>query len=115
MHFLGVRTDVSDLINAFDILMFPSLYEGLPLVMIEAQANGLAIVCSPAIPEECVFAENIKHLSLDLGTTAWADAILTTDVRRVDCRKKLTEAGFDIRVEAKKLQDFYLNVAREIK
>lgn len=113
VQFLGVRTDVSSLINAFDILMLPSLFEGLPVVMIEAQANGLAVVCSTAVPEVCAFAPNINRLSLELGTAAWADAILAADIHRTDCRKELTQAGFDIRVEARKLQNFYLSAARE--
>lgn len=113
VSFLGVRTDVSNLFNAFDIMAFPSLYEGLGIVMIEAQANGLPVICSTNVPETCVYAPNVRRLPLELGAAAWADAILTADVHRVDCHRKLAEAGFDIRTEAEKLQDFYLNAERK--
>ena len=113
VRFLGLRTDVSSLINAFDVLVVPSLYEGLSIVTIEAQANGLAAVCSDAVPEECILADNISRLPLSLGAKAWADAVLAADCKRTDNMQKLIDAGYNIRTEAKKLQDFYLNCIRE--
>jgi glycosyltransferase involved in cell wall biosynthesis len=111
VSFLGVRTDVSDLINAFDIVLFPSLYEGLPIVTIEAQANGLPIVCSNAVPESCVLSPNMNRLSLELGPEEWANALLSADLTRADNRQAPADAGFDIRQEAEKLQKFYLDCA----
>lgn len=111
VSFLGVRTDVNELINAFDLLLFPSLYEGLPIVTIEAQANGLPIVCSNAVPESCVLSPNMSRLSLELGPEKWAEAILSADLTRTDNRKRLADAGFDILQEAEKLQKFYLDCA----
>ena len=86
VSFLGVRKDVSDLINAFDILMLPSLYEGLPMVMIESQANGLPVFCSENVTEESVVSTNVFRLSLDLGAAKWARLILETDTHRIDNR-----------------------------
>ncbi len=111
VSFLGVRTDVSGLMNAFDLLLFPSLYEGLGIVTVEAQANGLPVVCSTAVPESCVFAENVHRRSLELGPEAWAEEILSMDLSRTDNWRKLAEAGFDIRQAAQKLQDFYIRAS----
>ena len=113
VRFLGVRTDVHSLINAFDILAFPSLYEGLPIVMVESQANGLSVICSTAIPKECIFSKNIRRIPLEEGEKAWADAIISTEIQRTDNRSELVNAGYDIKEEARKLQDFYLSVAKE--
>lgn len=113
VRFLGVRTDVHRLINAFDILLFPSLYEGLPIVAIETQANGLSILCSTAVPEECVLSPNVTRLPLDLGPEKWAEALLSMDKHRTYNRTALTDAGFDIKTEAARLQEFYLKAARE--
>lgn len=114
VEFLGVRSDVNQLINAFDILMLPSLYEGLPVVMIEAQANGITVFCSTNITVESVYADNIHRLSLDLGPETWAENILNSQIYRRDNSKELKEAGFDIQYEAKKLQDFYINSTKGI-
>ena len=111
VSFLGVRTDVSRLINSFDMLLLPSLYEGLPIVTIEAQANGLPILCSTAVPEGCVMAPNVRRLPLELGPEEWVKALLSLDLERTDNRRRLEQAGFDIRKAALKLQNFYLSCA----
>ena len=108
--FLGARKDVSRLQNAMDLFIFPSLYEGLGIVAIEAQANGLPVYCSNAIPDEALIGENIHRLSLEAGVDAWAKEILQADLNRRDNQDRLREAGYDIRYEAKKLQEFYLSV-----
>ena len=113
IHFLGVRKDVPNLMNALDVLLVPSLFEGLGIVVIEAQANGLGVVCSKAIPEECVFSPNVKRLSLDIGEKEWAEAILSMNKNRTDCYAALEAAGYDIVNAAARLQDFYLNAAKE--
>lgn len=111
VSFLGVRTDVNELINAFDLLLFPSIYEGLGIVTIEAQANGLPVLCSDAVPESCALSPNMKRLSLELSPEEWAKELLSADLTRTDNRQRLADAGFDIRQEAEKLQKFYLNCA----
>ena len=111
VSFLGVRTDVSSLVNAFDLLLLPSLYEGFPVVMVEAQANGLPILCSSAVTERSVLSSNVWRLPLEIGKEKWAESILSADPQRLDNRKILSEAGFDIRRQAKQLQAFYLEQA----
>lgn len=109
--FLGVRNDVSNIINAIDIFVFPSLYEGFPVAIVEAQANGLKVVCSEAIPKQALFLDNAQVISLEHSPQYWAEYVLNADKTRTNARDKIEEAGFDIRVEAKKLQDFYLSKA----
>lgn len=109
VFFMGARKDVADLVNVFDLFVFPSLYEGLGIVALEAQANGLAVICSEAIPDQALFGMANKKRSLQESTAVWAKHILSIDIRRQDLRSKLAEAGYDIRKEAKKLQNFYLS------
>ena len=62
VRFLGSRSDVADLMNLFDVFVFPSIYEGLPLVLVEAQAADLPCVVSEAIVSEAIFTDKIKKL-----------------------------------------------------
>ena len=59
VHFLGVRSDVADLMQAMDVFVFPSLHEGLPVTMVEAQAAGLPCIISDKIPPECILTEGL--------------------------------------------------------
>lgn len=77
VRFLGVRSDVADLMQAMDVFAFPSLYEGLPVTMVEAQAAGLPCIISDKVPPECILTEGLVDvMPLSAGTEAWADAIL---------------------------------------
>lgn len=109
--FLGTRKDAADIINAFDLFVFPSLYEGLSIAALEAQANGLTIICSGAIPNQILFGNNAKKILLSEGPGTWAKHILCADSTRRDMKMELSEMGFDIQEEAKKMQDFYTSKA----
>jgi len=75
--FTGPRSDVSRLLRAMDVFVFPSLYEGLPLALIEAQAAGLPCVVSSEVTREVeVIPGFIRWLPLGAGAQAWADAAL---------------------------------------
>jgi glycosyltransferase involved in cell wall biosynthesis len=79
--FAGVRADVPRLmLGAMDVFLFPSIYEGLPLSLVEAQAAGLPCVCSDAVATEAVAGPMVRRLSLSQSPEAWADAVL--DVQR---------------------------------
>jgi glycosyltransferase involved in cell wall biosynthesis len=74
--FAGNRNDVPQLMmHLFDVLLFPSIYEGMPLTMVEAVAAGLRVVCSDVISREAseVLPEAFTHLPLDLGAEQWAE------------------------------------------
>ena len=110
VHFLGVRSDVAELMQAMDVFVFPSLYEGLPVTMVEAQAAGLPCLISDKVPPECILTEGLVDiLPLSAGPEAWAEKILEKrELPRTDRRAEIAAHGFDITTEAVKLEKFYL-------
>lgn len=83
--FAGVRDDAPQLLmNLFDVLLFPSVYEGMPLTLVEAAAAGLRTVCSDVITREAtdVLPEAFTRLSLELGPQQWAVKVLETLAKR---------------------------------
>lgn len=107
--FLGARKDVADIINAFDVFVFPSVYEGLAVAMLEAQANGLCVICSDKISDQTVLTSYVKKLPLSDDASTWASHVLNVNSTRNDAGDALARAGFDIRSAAKNLQEFYLS------
>ena len=109
VHFLGVRSDVTDLMQAMDVFVFPSLYEGLGIALIEAQAAGLPCVVSDTIPHEAYLTDLVDSESLSAPAEKWAEKILAKRaIPRADRRAEIAAHGFDITTEAVKLQEFYL-------
>lgn len=111
--FLGLRTDISDLMQAMDVFVFPSLYEGLPLTVIEAQASGLPCIISDKVPHECKITDLVEFLSLELGPKEWAQAIMSIvgSHDRQDMSSSIRIAGFDVKENALKLEKYYLSGA----
>ena len=113
--FTGVRSDVNELLQAMDVFVFPSLYEGLPVTMIEAQAAGLPCVISDQVSEECIVTKGlVTRKSLDEAPVEWADYIL----QRVHQQKEnhieeIIAAGYDITTAAKWLEGYYLQCERK--
>lgn len=101
---LGVRNDVEKIIQAMDSIIFPSLFEGLPLVLIEAQANGLPIFASDNISKEALIGDNIKFISLNKTAKEWAEMILNSNFNRCDNYEKIKENGYDIKTEKEKIE-----------
>lgn len=110
VEFQGARSDVPTLLKSFDLFLLPSLFEGLPLVGIEAQAAGLPMVASDTVTPETDITGNVTFLSLDLPAEEWARKILNvcSDFERVDMTEAVRNAGYDIKQTAQWLQDFYL-------
>ena len=107
--FTGVRSDVSDLMQAMDVFAFPSVYEGLPVTLIEAQAAGLWCVVSDGVPKECDVTKLVKHISLKKEPNVWAQEILSKkDEQRPDMKEKIASMGYDIGSNADWLQNYYL-------
>ncbi|MFI3320241.1 MAG: glycosyltransferase family 1 protein [Rikenellaceae bacterium] len=95
--FLGFRSDRERIMQAMDIFVFPSLYEGLGIVLIEAQISGLPLVTSTGIPKDLEILPDITYLSLSDGANKWAEVILSkSDYERQDMTAKVKSAGFDI-------------------
>lgn len=107
------RRDTERLYSAMDAFAFPSLYEGLGIVAIEAQANGLPCILSEKIPHEAIVTQGVRVVPLDRGSEAWADALLSSEGSgRIDgVAEPLRDAGYDILQVVSKLQEFYLRQA----
>ena len=114
VRFLGVRSDVADLMQAMDMFVLPSLYEGLPVTMVEAQAAGLPCIISDKVPPECILTEGLVDvMPLSASPETWAEKILAKRaIPRTDRRAEIAAHGFDISTEAVKLQDFYLEASK---
>lgn len=108
----GVQSDVWDYYQAMDIFVLPSLYEGLGIVVIEAQAAGLPCCVSDAVPSEASLTSLVERRSLNEGAGAWADWILgrSHELRR-DTTDEVRSAGYDISDTSVWLENFYRNVA----
>ncbi|WP_368250735.1 glycosyltransferase family 1 protein [Intestinibacter bartlettii] len=108
--FTGVRSDVNELLQAMDVFAFPSLYEGLGLVIIEAQASGLPCIISKNIPDEACISSLIEKLEVDKANMEnWCDIILNKNINTErDMKDILYKSGYDINLEVKKLQKFYI-------
>lgn len=104
--FLGVRTDVAELFQAMDVFMLPSLYEGLPVTLIEAQAAGLPCVVSSAVSKESDLFGEIDFLDLEVPLNVWVEVIEKKIGKRcVDAADKVREEGYDICTVAKEVKD----------
>lgn len=111
LDFMGIRSDVSKLLNALDLFVLPSFYEGLPVVLVEAQANGVVEVVADTITKEMDVTDLITFLPLSNTAGEWADHIISVINRKGDRSQYaqfVKEAGYDIECESLKMQDFYL-------
>ena len=114
IKFLGMRDDVYNILQAMDVFVFPSLYEGLPVTLIEAQSAGLPCIISDQVPLECKISDLIHVKSLQENESAWVDEILKqSDYKRTDTTPLVIQSGYDIRKNAEKLQKYYLKLYRE--
>lgn len=109
--FLIDRADVNDLYQAMDVFVMPSIFEGLPVVGVEAQANGLPCLFSNTISREVLLTNQAEMMSLKCHPKEWADRVV--NMRREkseDTQTQLSEKGYDIKIEAQKLQKCYVQM-----
>ena len=106
--FMGNRQDVHKILQAMDIFVFPSLYEGLPVVLLEAQAESLAILASDTVDMRVDVTDGIDFMSLNESASCWAKRIkyILETGKKTDGRK-MENTVYDIRREAGKLDEFY--------
>lgn len=108
--FTGLRTDVSELLQAMDVFVFPSLYEGLPVTLIEAQASGVNCIISDTISKEVKISNKIQFCSLKNPPEYWAKMILNNIDRSTEnIYEEVSNAGYNVKNNARWLEDFYLS------
>jgi len=105
---LGSRGDVSELLQAMDIFVFPSRWEGLPVTVVEAQASGLPCFISDTITKDVNTSSLVEYIPIDNGTQIWVDKLASADLTRKDVIEDIKKSGFDIEDSAKKLSEFYM-------
>jgi glycosyltransferase involved in cell wall biosynthesis len=109
--FTGIRSDIPELLQAMDVFVMPSLHEGLPVTLVEAQASGLPCVLANTITKEVGVIDVMKWTSLEDSPDKWADKIESLiKVERRNAMNDMKVAGFDIVSVAESLQEFYLNI-----
>ena len=104
----GNRNDVDKLLQAMDAFIFPSLYEGLSLTVIEAQVSGLPVYLSNTLSIEHKITDNIYFLSLDDTQEKWSEAIRSNKEERKSHLDEAKKAGYNLKDSVKELQNFYL-------
>ena len=106
----GVRNDVENMLVAIDVLVFPSLYEGLPLALIEAQATKLPCVISDTVSRYAKQNTNVKYLSLKTSPEIWAkEAMKLSRCNREEICIDDLKKNYDIKNIAKQLEEIYLS------
>ena len=111
--FLGQKDNANEYYNAMDLFLFPSLYEGLGMVAIEAQVNGLEVLASNQVPFVANILNNMRFISLESDLTIWSNAINNCAKLSSNREKNLddmNERGYNIKKEAKRLEEYYLNL-----
>ena len=110
---LGQREDVWRLYQAFDVFALPSIYEGLGIVSIEAQAAGLTCVCSTEVPADVDLTPRCRHLALSEGARSWAEALLTasgSSARELSPFEATALKAYEIDASAVELCDWYIEL-----
>lgn len=109
VKFLGLRSDIPRILRALDVFIFPSLYEGFPISLIEAQVSGVRAVVSESVPSDAIISTNVTRLSLSQNIMDWVDVILKRENGEVV--KDL--AKYSIETIVKKLEKIYRGLDHE--
>ena len=106
--FLGQRNDAARLYQAMDVFVLPSLYEGLGMVLIEAQTSGSYCFASTEVPTIAKVTENVEFLKLEDSPRKWAEEVLKLEnYRRIGYKEIISKQGYDIKEEVTKLRHKY--------
>lgn len=114
VNFIGVRNDINEIYQAIDIFLFPSLFEGLGFVLIEAQASGLPCFITDTLPDEVKVLDTTYSISLDEKNSFWAEKILDCSKSiashtRHKVSEKMYNSNFNIRKEIKFVEKLYID------
>ena len=108
--FLGVKNDIHRYYQAMDAFLFPSTYEGLGIVLVEAQSASLQCFSSDVVPHEAKVSELVEFYPLDLKSKEWANRIHSFDYQpRTNKSDVIINAGYEINSAAKLLEDWYIS------
>lgn len=114
--FLGERSDVNEWMQAFDLLLMPSLWEGLPIVGVEAQAAGLPVLVSDTVSDELAMTDSVHFIPLKKDSSVWAAEAkrIVEQHDRKDRTEEIRKAGYDIRDVAAELAEFYEKAVEQV-
>lgn len=107
--FMGVRKDIPEVLQAMDVFIMPSLFEGLAVSAIEAQATGLPVLISNTVSTDVAVTSNVTFLGLNQSAEYWADQAikLVSRYKRQDVLELIREHGFDAQESARMLEEIY--------
>lgn len=111
VHFLGTRANVEDYYQAFDYFVFPSVFEGLPGSVAEAQAAGLHCLISDKVTREVALTDLAVYRSIEDAPAEWAEEIqknAKAAMIRKDMQQEIIDKDFDVAIQAKQMEEFYL-------
>lgn len=113
--FLGVRHDIPELLQAMDVFIFPSFYEGFPVSLIEAQTSGLSCLVSDTITDEVALTPLVRHLSLKRSAAFWANMATKNFEKEIreDMTSTIKAAGYDIKETTSWLHHFYTKIHKQ--
>ena len=115
VRFLGSRNDVRDLYQGIDLFFLPSLFEGLPVTGVEAQATGLPCVISDSVTKEMVYTDAVEFVSLNESKEKWAEIIcrkLSGIENRKSRMEELLNSRFSSDSAGKFIEDYYRRLVR---
>ena len=116
VRFLGIRSDINELLNAMDLFLLPSFFEGLPVVGVEAQSTGLMVVTSDKVTKELPIPSLVEYCELDKSADEWAKIVckFLKQSDRKNTTKEIKKQGYDVKIAAKYMQECYENLDRKI-
>ena len=120
VYFLGNISNIKEIIQGMDIMLFPSLFEGLPNVVIEWQAAGLPCIISDKITKECSISDSVYFTPIDDGVYKWIEVYNSIDMKNYN-RKQISKEncmmlknnGFDIDVNTEILEKDYIELIKK--
>lgn len=112
VRLLGSRDDVPDLLNGMDCFVLPSRFEGLGIVYIEAQANGLhGFATEHVVPIEADIEGGLTFIDINASPVEWAKQITNFEtIRRNNAQQKVISEGYDINIAADDMRRYYLSL-----
>jgi len=112
--FVGAKNNVNEYLSAMDLFLFPSIFEGLPVALIEAEASGIKCISSTNVPKESDVTGLVDFIDLN-DKQKWIDAVLNIekDYKRISTIDMITKAGYNIKEKSNWLTDFYIKANNE--